>query len=109
MVVTVADVQKLLPAYKGLTTDQITGAINSAQAYLDGINPDWAQSTNADTIQTFAAASITLQLHFPQNVNAYTALDNKVMEMIQSMWNSANMFKKKSRFGRVVNTSDMDE
>ncbi len=73
MVVTVADVQKLLPAYKGLTTDQITGAIESAQAYLDGINPDWAQSTNADTIQTFAAASITLQLHFPQNVNAYTA------------------------------------
>jgi len=106
MAVTIADVKKLLPAYQGLTDDQITGAINSAEAYLNGINPDWAQSPDADTIQTFASASITLQLHFPQNVNAYTALDNKVMEMIQSMWNSANMFKKKSRFARLVNPLD---
>ena len=106
MVVEVANVKKLLPAYQGLTDDQITGAIDSAYVYLDGINPDWVNLTKADTILTFAAASITLQLHFPQNVNAYTALDNKVMEMLQSMWNSANMFKKKTRFARLVNPTD---
>jgi len=34
MVVVIADVKKLLPAYQGLTDDQITGAINTAEAYL---------------------------------------------------------------------------
>ena len=106
MVVTVADVKELLPAYKGLSDTQIEKSIENAEAYLDGINPDWVNLAKADTILTFAAASITLQLHFPQNVNAYTALDNKVMEMLQSMWNSANMYKKKGRFVRIVNPVD---
>lgn len=106
MVVTVADVKECLPSYKGLSDTQIAKAIENAEAYLDGINPDWVNLAKADTILTFAAASITLQFHFPQNVNAYEALDRKVMEMLQSMWNSANMFKKKGRFARVVNVTE---
>lgn len=106
MTVTTADIKKMLPTYQGLTDDQIEEAIELAEAYLDGINPDWANFSKAETILKMAAVSMTLKLHFPQNVNQFNALDTNVMEMVQSMWNSANMMKKKGRFARVVEPSD---
>lgn len=106
MAVMVEDVKKMLPSYKGLTDDQVEEAINLATAYLNGVNPDWEGFESAEHILKLAAVSMTLKLHFPQNVNQYTQLDANVMEMLQSMWNSANMVKRKGRFVRIVQNED---
>jgi hypothetical protein len=106
MTVAIDDIREALPKYQGLTDNQIQKAINLAEGYLDGINPDWASFPKAEDIHLLASVSMTLKLHFPQTVNQYNALDNNVMEMVQSMWNSANMIKKKGRFMRVVEPDD---
>lgn len=106
MSVTPEDVKAVLPKYKALTDEQIEGAIQLAGAYLDGVNADWGKSDKADTILLLASASFTLKLHFPQQVDTYNALDNNVAEMVNSLWSSANMVKKKNRFMRVVGVRD---
>ncbi|MCE7699687.1 MAG: hypothetical protein K8E24_013040 [Methanobacterium paludis] len=102
MVVLVADVKKMLPNYSGLQDDQIQEAIDVASSYLDGVNKDWADMPKADTIWKLASVSFTLKLHFPQNVDAYNSLDNNVMDMVNSMWSSANMINKKTGYCRLV-------
>ncbi len=101
--IAVEDVREALPSYQGLTDNQIASAIDDAEAYLDGVNPDWRTMANAPKILKLASASMTLQLHFPQSADSFTALDRKVAEMLTSMWSSSFMLRKKTRFGRVVN------
>ena len=102
MVVSVADIKEMLPSYQGLKDEQIQKAIDLAKSYLNGLNPDWENYPEKDTIHEMASLSMTLKLHFPQNVNAYTQLDTNVMEMVNSLWSSANMVRKRTGFFRQV-------
>ncbi len=100
---TTVDIRNSIPAYKGLTDPQINTAIDDARAYLDGLNPDWRRLASAYNVWKLASVSMTLQLHFPQASEAYTALDKKVVEMVTSMWSSSFMLRKRTRFCRLVN------
>lgn len=102
MTVVVQDIKDMLPSYQGLTDAQIEKAISLARSYLNGLNPDWETFPQSDTILEMASVSMTLKLHFPQNSNQYVQLDNNVMEMVNSLWSSANMIKRKGKFMRIV-------
>lgn len=102
MTVTADDIKGMLPTYQGLTDDQITEAIELAKSFCYGINENWESLPDYENILKLAAVAQTLELHFPQNVNAYDSLNRKVMEMLTSIWSSSNMVKRKTRFVKVV-------
>jgi hypothetical protein len=106
MTVTVDDVKKLLPNYQNLNDDQIEGAIQIARGYLTGVNGDWAKHSEADSALLLSSASFTLKAHFPQSVSTFTAFDNQVADILNSMWSSSNMTKNKNKFMRVIGTRE---
>jgi len=106
MTITVEDVQKALPKYAKLDETQIETAIDLASGYLVGVNADWERHPECDKALLLASISMTLKLHFPQQVETFNALDNNVVEMLTSVWSSSLMKKNKNRYMRIVGERD---
>lgn len=102
MTVTAADIKGMLPSYQGLTDDQIEEAIELAKSFCYGVNENWEDLPDYENILKLASVAQTLELHFPQNVNAYESLNRKVVQMLTSVWSSSDMIKRKTRFVKVV-------